>query len=79
MISAAASVVESEPCRAAMRAPDICAIWLRARAATIAARFHNETHRPVYSDDLDAFFEHQLAVRAPLYLEVADVAVDVET
>ena len=41
-------------------------------------RFHNEPHRPVYSDDLDAFFERQLAVRAPLYLEVSDSAVDVD-
>jgi shikimate kinase len=78
VISAAASVVESEGCRAAMRDPGVCAVWLRARAATIVTRFHNEPHRPVYSDDLDAFFERQLAVRAPLYLEVADAAVDVD-
>ena len=78
VISAAASVVESEGCRAAMRDPGICAIWLRARAATIVTRFHNEPHRPVYSDDLEAFFERQLAERAPLYLEVADSAVDVD-
>jgi shikimate kinase len=78
VISAAASVVESEGCRTAMRAPGICAIWLRARAATIVMRFHNEPHRPVYSDDLDAFFERQLSVRAPLYLEVSDSAVDVD-
>jgi shikimate kinase len=78
VISAAASVVESEACRAAMRDPGICAIWLRARAATIVTRFHNEPHRPVYSDDLEAFFERQLAERAPLYLEVADSAVDVD-
>ena len=78
VISAAASVVESEGCRAAMRDPGICAIWLRARASTIATRFHNEPHRPVYSDDLDAFFEHQLTLRAPFYEEVADSAVDVD-
>lgn len=78
VISAAASVVESEGCRTAMREPDICAIWLRARTATIATRFHNEPHRPVYSDDLDAFFKRQLAVRAPLYEAVSDSAVDVD-
>jgi shikimate kinase len=61
-----------------MRDPGICAIWLRARAATIATRFHNEPHRPVYSDDQDAFFERQLAVRAPLYLEVSEAAVGVD-
>ena len=78
VISAAASVVENERCRAAMREPGICAIWLRARATTIATRFHNEPRRPVYSDDLDAFFERQLTVRAPFYREVSDSAVDVD-
>ena len=78
VISAAASVIESGPCRDAMLEPGIIAIWLRARATTIATRFHSEPHRPVYSDDLDAFFEGQLAVRAPLYLAVSDSVVDTD-
>lgn len=78
VIGAAASIVENEACRDAMRQPDVGAIWLRARAVTVAIRFHNEPHRPVYSDDLETFFEAQLSARAPLYLEVCDSVVDTD-
>ena len=72
VVSAAASVVEDGPCRAALRRPEILAIWLRVEPSTLAARFHREAHRPIYSDELRGFFESQLAARAPLYQEVSD-------
>jgi shikimate kinase len=78
VVSAAASVVEDSSCRIALRSPEICAIWLRVEPSTLAARFHREEHRPIYSDDLQGFFESQLAARAPLYGEVSDSVIDTD-
>ena len=78
VVSAAASVVEDSSCRAALRSPEICAIWLRVEPSTLAARFHREEHRPIYSEDLQGFFESQLAARAPLYQEVSDSVIDTD-
>ena len=55
VVSAAASVVENSSCREALRNPEIYAIWLRVEPSTLAARFHREAHRPIYSDDLQGF------------------------
>lgn len=78
VISGAASVVENGDCMRALRDAGVCAIWLRARASTLAARFYNEPHRPVYSPDLNDFFERQLASRGPLYIEVSDGIIDID-
>ena len=78
VICGAASVVENGDCRRALRDAGVCAIWLRARASTLAARFYNEPHRPVYSRDLTDFFERQLVSRGPLYLEVSDAIIDID-
>ncbi len=78
VVSAAASVVEDSSCREALRSPEICAIWLRVEPSTLAARFHREEHRPIYSEDLRGFFESQLAARAPLYQEVSDSVIDTD-
>lgn len=78
VVSAAASVVEDRVCREALRRPEICAIWLRAEPSTLAARFHREAHRPIFSDDLEGFFDDQLAARAPLYERVSDSVIDTD-
>ena len=78
VVSAAASVVEDRSCREALRKTEICAIWLRVEPSTLAARFHREAHRPIFSDDLQGFFENQLAARAPLYRQVSDSVIDTD-
>jgi len=78
VVSGAASVVEDSSCREALRNPEICAIWLRVEPSTLAARFHREAHRPIYSDDLESFFDDQLAARAPLYHQVSDSVIDTD-
>jgi shikimate kinase len=78
VISGAASVVENGDCRTALRDAGVCAIWLRAHSSTLAARFYNEPHRPVFSHDLTDFFERQLASRGPLYFEVSDGIIDID-
>ncbi len=78
VVSAAASVVEDSSCRDALCRPEIWAIWLRGEPSTLAARFHREPHRPIYSDDLQGFFDSQLAARAPLYERVSDSVIDTD-
>ena len=78
VVSGAASVVEDSSCREALRNPEICAIWLRVESSTLSARFHREAHRPIYSDDLQSFFDNQLAARAPLYQQVSDSVIDTD-
>src|SRR4029077_3179010 len=78
VISAAASVIEDSSCRAALRSPEICAIWLRVEPSTLAGRFHREAHRPIYSEDLQGFFESQLAARSPLSGEASAWVIDTD-
>jgi shikimate kinase len=78
VICAAASVVDSPACRAAIREPSVCPVWLRARSDTLAARFYREDHRPAYGEHPAAFFEDQIAARTPHMLDVAALSVDVD-
>jgi shikimate kinase len=54
-------------------------VWLRASAGFLAARA-DPTHRPLLAGDADpaAALQRLIAIRAPLYEEVADAVVDVE-
>jgi shikimate kinase len=78
VITAAASVVESDAVREALLRPDVFTIWLRASPSTLAARFAHPDHRPVYADDMKRFFEQQLVDRGPLFREVSDAVIDVD-
>jgi shikimate kinase len=78
VICAAASVVDSARCRAALRQPSVCPVWLRARSETLAARFYREDHRPAYGEHPAAFFEDQIAARTPRMVDVAALSVDVD-
>jgi shikimate kinase len=78
VIGAAASVIENERCRTALQRPDVLTIWLRASAETLAARFHNEDHRPLFGDSPLVFFREQIPVRAPLFSAVSTAVVDVD-
>jgi shikimate kinase len=79
VICAAASVIEDPSCRAALEQPEIVTIWLRARAETLAARFDNEDHRPVFGPDPLAFFRSQMAIRYPRFLAISAAVIDVDT
>lgn len=78
VVGAAASVVEDSRCRAALRAPGVFAVWLRASAETLAARFHNEDHRPLFGDDPLQLFTNHIATRSVLFHEVSSAVVDVD-
>ncbi len=77
-ISSAASVVDDPRCRLALGEVGVIPIWLRASASTLVERFHNEVHRPIYADDLEAFFANQIAVRAAQFREISAATIDVD-
>jgi shikimate kinase len=78
VICAAASVIEDARCRAALEQPGILPIWLRAKAETLAARFDDQDHRPVFGPDPLAFFRSQIASRYPLFLALSADVIDVD-
>jgi shikimate kinase len=78
VVCAAGSVVEDERCLAALVGPGLFRIWLRASADTLADRFHNEDHRPLFGKEPLALFTHQIANRSERFLQLADAIVDVD-
>jgi len=78
VISAAASVVDDPSCRAALTAPGVAVIWLRATPGLLAARFvSDDDHRPAYGDDPGAFLADQAARREPLLETIGCQVIDV--
>jgi len=78
VISAAASVVDSETCRAALAAPDLAIIWLRGSPGVLASRFPTGDHRPAYGASSLAFLEDQAARREPLLEALDPIVIDVD-
>jgi shikimate kinase len=79
VISAAASTVEVPECRAAMTAPGVVVVWLRARPETLARRFKaRDRHRPEYGVSPETFLAEQAASRDPLFASLVPVVVDVD-
>jgi shikimate kinase len=78
VVCAAGSVVEDERCLGALVRPGLFRVWLRANAETLAARFHNQDHRPLFGKDPLALFTHQIANRTERFVLLADAVVDVD-
>jgi len=79
VISAAASTVEVPECRAAMTAPDVAVVWLRAEPASLAQRFSaRDRHRPEFGDAPEVFLAEQAARRHPLFASLKPIVVDVD-
>jgi shikimate kinase len=78
VVCAAGSVVEDERCLRALVRPGLFRVWLRATADTLAGRFHNQDHRPLFGSDPLALFTHQIANRSERFLVLADAIVDVD-
>lgn len=66
VISAAASVIDDEACRAAMTRPGVAVVWLHGSPELLARRFHSpDDHRPTYGDSPEEFLAAQVAQREP--------------
>jgi shikimate kinase len=78
VIGPAASVVEVDAVRDALATHLV--VWLTAPAAHLAKKAVEKDHRPLLDDgDPVALFEHQIAVREPLIVPLADLVIDVTT
>ena len=78
VVSAAASVVEDAAARAALKAPDVAIIWLRASPAVLAKRFPAGDHRPSYGDNPEVFLAEQAARREPLVADLGGIMIDTD-
>ena len=78
VVSAAASVIDSETCRTALAGPGIAVVWLRGSPAVLAMRFGSGGHRPAYGASPGAFLEQQADRREPLLRSLDPVVLDVE-
>jgi shikimate kinase len=73
VIAAAASAVDDERCRTALRAAFVA--WLRVDLDVLAKRAATGEHRPL-GDEVEAELHVQEQRRAPWFAEVADVVID---
>ena len=75
IIGVAAGVVLDEPDRDRVSDGGVV-VWLDAAPEVLAARSVGAEHRPWLEDDPVGWFRTNLALREPLYTEVADLRVD---
>lgn len=75
VICAAASVVDDERCRAALKRDEVFTVWLEVHPGRLAARFAHGPHRPVFDTDTERMFQRQLAERSRWFQAVADYQV----
>lgn len=78
VICAAASTIEEERCRTALRGAGVLTIWLQASLATLIARYDADRHRPRYAEGTRAALSAQLARRSEQYASVAAVSITVD-
>ena len=79
VICAAASTIEVPECRAAMTAPGVAVVWLRAEPATLARRFAaKDQHRPEFGSSPEFFLAEQAKRRNPLFVSVDPIVIDVD-
>ena len=79
VVAAAGGVVMSDANRAALRASGAHVVWLRADPAALGERVVHGDHRPWLDGDPEGNLRRILERREPLYREVADVVIDVDT
>jgi shikimate kinase len=78
VIAAAASTIDDERCREALRGPGVVAVWLEAKLATLVARYDSDPHRPRYGEGTAAALTRQLAARGEHFAQTATVAIEVD-
>jgi shikimate kinase len=78
VIGAAASTIESDACRAALREPRVAVIWLRGPPELLASRFDSSRHRPRFGSNVEAFLRDQVSRRHPLFESVKPITIDID-
>jgi shikimate kinase len=67
VIAAAASTIDDPACRAALAAPGVRTIWLRAAPDVLARRFDRQRHRPRFGRSPGDLLAEQAAERDALF------------
>jgi shikimate kinase len=75
IVAAAAGTILDETARGMLKGAGLV-VWLTAPAEALAARASGADHRPFLESDPRAWFRAALDERAPLYRDVADLAID---
>ena len=78
VIAAAASTIDDPEARAALSAPGVQVIWLRASPPELAGRFFRRRHRPRFGRGPHGLFAEQAARRYPLFAALDPIAIDTE-
>jgi shikimate kinase len=79
VIAAAGGVVLSPTNRSALRTSGARVVWLSADPDTLVERVKGAAHRPLLDDDAEGTLRRMCADREPLYREVADAIVLVDS
>jgi shikimate kinase len=78
VVCPAASIVESDVCRAALEAADVAIVLLVTSPDVAARRFGSSEHRPWYGSEPRDFLARQAVTRYPHYRAVADLELNTD-
>jgi len=78
VIAAAASTIEDAEARAALQAPGVRVVWLRASAPALAGRFFQHRHRPRFGRRPRRLLAEQAATRDPLFASLEPIVLETE-
>ena len=78
VIAAAASTIDEPEARAALQAPGVQVIWLRASTPVLARRFVRRRHRPLFGRRPESLLAEQAERRAPLFAALHPIEIETE-
>jgi shikimate kinase len=76
VISAAASTIDDAACRAALVAPGVTTIWLKADPAVLARRFDRQRHRPRFGRSPRDLLAEQATERDALFRSLHPIEIE---
>jgi shikimate kinase len=79
VLAAPGGVVLDPEVRRALERPEVAVVWLRATLETLASRVVSGDHRPLLGENPSAVLGQLATLRHPVYAELADVVVDVDS
>jgi len=78
VIAAAASTIDDAACRAALVAPGVTTIWLKADPAVLARRFDRQRHRPRFGRSPRDLLAEQATERDALFRSLHPIEIETD-
>jgi len=78
VIAAAASTIDDAACRAALVAPGVTTIWLKANPAVLARRFDRQRHRPRFGRSPRDLLAEQATERDALFRSLHPIEIETD-